>query len=140
MDILTLLQRAEAQKASDLHLIVTSPPMMRIDGSLQPMDSLPKLNAEDVSQVFSQITTPQQREIFYRDLELDFAYSMPQGGHLRCNACQQQGSISLAFRLLPPTIPKIDELGLPQLCKDLITRPRGLIIITGPTGRVKAPP
>jgi twitching motility protein PilT len=119
-------------------LIVTSPPMLRIDGALHPMDGMPKLMAEDVSQVFLEVTTPEQREIFHRDMELDFAYSMPSGGHLRCNACQQQGSISLAFRLLPPTIPTIDQLGLPQLCKDLILRPRGLIIVTGPTGSGKS--
>ena len=138
MEILDLLHRAEAQKASDLHLIVSCPPMLRIDGALQPIDGISKLTSGDISQVFSQITTPQQREIFNRDLELDFAYSMPEGGHLRCNACQQQGSISLAFRLLAPTIPTIDELGLPQICKELITKPRGLIIVTGPTGSGKS--
>ena len=138
MEILDLLRQAEAKKASDLHLIVSCPPMLRIDGSLQPMDGISKLTPGDISQVFSQVTTPQQREIFSRDLELDFAYSMPKGGHLRCNACQQQGSISLAFRLLPPTIPNIDELGLPQICKELITKPRGLIVVTGPTGSGKS--
>jgi twitching motility protein PilT len=138
MEILDLLRRAETQKASDLHLIVSCPPMLRINGALQPMDGIHKLTTEDISQVFSQVTTPQQREIFNHDLELDFAYSMPGGGHLRCNVCQQQGAISLAFRLLPPTIPTIDELGLPQICKDLITKPRGLIVVTGPTGSGKS--
>jgi twitching motility protein PilT len=137
MEILELLSYAESQRASDLHLIVSSPPLLRIDGDLQPMDNAPKLTAESISQFFLQLTTPQQREIFSHDLELDFAYSMPKGGYLRCNACQQQGAISLALRLLPPTIPTIDELGLPQICKDLITRPRGLIIVTGPTGSGK---
>ncbi|MCX6008457.1 MAG: ATPase, T2SS/T4P/T4SS family [Chloroflexi bacterium] len=137
MEILNLLRQAEAKKASDLHLIVSCSPLLRIDGALQPMDGISKLTSGDISQVFSQITTPQQREIFSRDLELDFAYSMPGGGHLRCNACQQQGSISLAFRLLPPTIPTLDELGLPQICRDLITKPRGLIVVTGPTGSGK---
>jgi len=137
MKILDLLRHAEAQKASDLHLIVSCAPILRINGALQPMDETPKLTAEDINEIFSQITTPQQREIFSHDLELDFAYCMPGGGHLRCNACQQQEAISLAFRLLPPAIPTIDELGLPQVCKEMITGPRGLVIVTGPTGSGK---
>lgn len=137
MDVQNLLRQAESKKASDLHLIVSCQPLLRIDGALQPLDGVAKLTAEDISQAFLQITTPQQREIFSRDLELDFAYRLPGGGHLRCNACQQQGAISLALRLLPSTIPTIDELGLPQICKDLVTKPRGLIIVTGPTGSGK---
>ena len=138
MEIQDLLRRAESMKASDLHLLASCPPLLRIDGALHPLDDAPALTAEDISQAFLQITTPQQREVFSRDLELDFAYLMPGDGHLRCNACQQQGSISLAFRLLSPTIPTVEELGLPQLCKDLILRPRGLIVVTGPTGSGKS--
>ena len=137
MEIQDLLRRAREQRASDLHLVVSCPPLLRIDGALQPMDDSPELAAEDISQIFSQVTTPQHRDTFWTDMELDFAYSLPGVGNLRCNACQQRGAISLAFRLLSPTIPTIDELGLPQLCKDLITRPRGLILVTGPTGSGK---
>jgi len=138
MEIQDLLQQAKSRKASDLHLVTSCKPLLRIDGALGPMDDAPDLTAEDISQLFLQVTTPEQRELFNRELELDFAYSMPGGGHLRCNACLQQGSISLAFRLLPPTIPTIDEMGLPGICKELITRPRGLIIVTGPTGSGKS--
>lgn len=137
MDIMDLLRDAESKRASDLHLIVSSPPLLRIDGDLQPLAKDPKLTADDTSELFTQITTPHQRKIFSQALELDFGFSMPGGSRLRCNACQQQGAISLAIRLLPPSIPNIDELGLPQICKDLITRPRGLIIVTGPTGSGK---
>jgi twitching motility protein PilT len=139
MEILDLLRLAESRSASDLHLIVSNPPLLRIDGSLRPLEEAAKLSAEDMASIFSQVTTPRQREIFERDMELDFAYSLPEGGtRLRCNACLQQGSISLAFRLLPPKIPTIDELGLPPLCKDLIARPRGLFVVTGPTGSGKS--
>lgn len=137
MEIQDLICQAQNRKASDLHLIVSCQPLLRIDGDLQTLDGVPKLTADDISQVLFQVTTPEQRESFSRQMELDFGYSIPGGGHLRCNACQQQGSISLAFRLLPPTVPTVDELGLPQMCKDLITKPRGLIIITGPTGSGK---
>jgi len=105
MEIQDLLQQADSRRASDLHLITSCKPLLRIDGALQPMDDAPDLTAEDISQLFLQVTTPEQRELFNRELELDFAYSMPGGGHLRCNACLQQGSISLAFRLLPPYQP-----------------------------------
>jgi len=137
MEILDLLRQAEARLASDLHLIASSPPLLRIDGELEPLDNIPKLTIDDISDLFTQITTPHQRKTYSQELELDFAFSMPGGSRLRCNACQQQGAISLAIRLLPPKIPTIDELGLPQICKDLIARARGLIIVTGPTGSGK---
>ena len=138
MEIQDLLRQAETKGASDLHLVVSCPPLFRIDGALQPIGDVLQLSADDISQALSQVTTPQQRETFSRDMELDFAYSMAGIGRLRCNACQQQGVTSLAFRLLPPTIPTIDELGLPQLCKDIIARPRGLFVVTGPTGSGKS--
>ena len=72
------------------------------------------------------------------ELEVDFAYELPGGGRGRCNACWQQGSISLAIRLLAEHIPDADELGLPDIVKELITRPRGLILVTGPTGSGKS--
>jgi len=137
MEIQNMIRQARAMRASDLHLITACAPLVRVDGSLKPMDNSPKLSAEDISQAFFQVTTPEQRENFSRFLELDFSYSMPSGDQLRCNACQQQKAISLAFRLLPPVIPTIDELELPQICKEMILRPRGLIVITGPTGSGK---
>jgi len=84
------------------------------------------------------LTTPEEREEFYRTLELDFAYNIPGVGRVRCNAAQQRGSISMAIRLLPPKIPTIEELELPGICKDLATRPRGLVVVSGPTGSGKS--
>lgn len=139
MDIIDLLRQAEDKRASDLHMIVSSPPLLRIDGDLHPLEDAAKLTGEDILECFTQVTTNEQREIFYNNMELDFAYNMPSNGsRLRCNACSQQGCISLAFRLLPPIIPTIDQLNLPKTCKDLVTRPRGLIVVTGPTGSGKS--
>jgi len=137
VDIQELLKQAQSKGASDVHLIVSAPPLLRIDGALKPLENVPNLSGDEISQAFFQVTTPQQRELFSRQLELDFAYALPGGGNLRCNACRQRGAISLAFRLLSPRIPTIDELGLPRVCKDLIGRPRGLIMVTGPTGSGK---
>ena len=137
MDVLSLLREGKSQKASDLHLVVASPAMFRINGSLEPTNGAVLLTAEEVNEAFLQITTPEEREHFHRHLELDFGYTLPGVGRLRCNAAQQQGSISLAIRLLPPKIPTIDELELPEICRHLVMKPRGLVIVTGPTGSGK---
>jgi len=120
-----------------LHLVAASPPLLRIDGSLRPVDSMSTLTGEEISEAFAQMTTPQQREDFSNNLELDFSYNLPGVGHLRCNAARQRGAISLAVRLLPPKIPTVDELELPEMCKQLILKHRGLVVVTGPTGSGK---
>lgn len=138
MDVFALLREAKLKRASDLHLVVGSPAIFRIDGSLEGADGDASLTPEDINEAFLQITTPEEREQFHRQLELDFGYTLPDVGRLRCNAAQQRGAISLAVRLLPPKIPTIDELELPQVCKELAVKPRGLVIITGPTGSGKS--
>jgi len=138
MDIFSLLRTANSRRASDLHLVADSPAAFRIDGSLEPANGVAPLSAEDINEAFLQITTPEEREEFHRHLELDFGYTLPDVGRLRCNAAQQRGAISLAVRLLPPKIPTIDELELPQICKELALKPRGLVVVTGPTGSGKS--
>ena len=138
MDVFTLLRTAHSQRATDVHIAVGSPATFRIDGSLQPANGLAALTAEDVNEAFLQLTSPEEREQFHRHLELDFGYSLSGIGRLRCNAAQQRGSISLAVRLLAPKIPTIDELELPQIIKQLAVKPRGLVVITGPTGSGKS--
>ncbi len=136
-NIIDLLRLAKEKNASDLHLVVNSPPMLRINGSLGPLEEVAPLHPEEISEAFVQLTTPEQRERFQHTLELDFSYSLPGVGRLRCNVAQQRGAISFALRLLPPVIPTIDELGLPHVCKELALRPRGLVIASGPTGSGK---
>jgi len=138
MDILALLRTAKDKAASDVHLVASSPPLLRIDGSLQAINGAAPLTGEEINQAFNELTTPEQQADFGKNLELDFGYSMPDVGHLRGNAAQQRGTISLAIRLLPAKIPTIDQLGLPELCKQLALKPRGLIIVTGPTGSGKS--
>jgi len=137
MDIFSILHVAKSRDASDVHLVASSPPLLRVTGSLEPVNGVEPLTPTEISQALLQITTPEEREDFTRHLELDFGYTLPDGTRLRCNAAQQRGAISLALRLLPPKIPTIDELGLPQICKELALRPRGLVIVTGPTGSGK---
>jgi len=137
MDIFSLLHKAKELAASDLHLVVASPPLLRINGSLEALDGIAPLAPDEISQAFLQMTMPEEREEFHRHLELDFGYTLLGVGRLRCNAAQQRGAISLAIRLLPPEIPTIDELELPHICKELALKPRGLIMVTGPTGSGK---
>jgi len=138
MDIFSLLNLAKAKAASDLHLVASSPPMLRIDGYLEPVADMALLTPDDINQALIQLTTPEEREDFHRRLELDFGYTLADVGRLRCNAARQRGAISLAIRLLPPVIPTIDELGLPPVCEELVLRPRGLVVVSGPTGSGKS--
>lgn len=133
-----LLKLMAEKKASDLHLRVPGPPVFRIDGVLVPQEDLPLTSPADLKEAFEQITTTGQRKTFYEDLELDFAYSLPGIARFRVNAMLQRGTLSIAFRRVPFELPNIDKLGLPSLCKDLILKPRGLILVTGPTGSGKS--
>ena len=137
MDVFSLLRTGSSRRASDLHMVVGSPATFRIDGALVPLDGSAPLTPEDINEAFLQLTTPEERENYHRHLELDFGYTLPGVGRLRCNAAQQRGSISLAVRLLPPKIPTIDELELPEIFKELALKPRGLLVVTGPTGSGK---
>jgi twitching motility protein PilT len=138
MDIFKLLYTAKAKAASDLHMVTSSPPLLRVNGRLESVNGATPLTAEDISQAFFQVTTPEEREEFQRTLELDFGYTLDGVGRLRCNAAQQRGSISLAIRLLPPEIPTVEDMELPLVYKELALKPRGLIVVTGPTGSGKS--
>ena len=133
-----LLKRVIDKGASDLHLMVQSPPLLRINGLLIPQEDILPLNPDDVDALLSQTVTKDQRNIFINEHELDSAYSVAGLGRFRINALKQRGSTSLAFRLVPYDIPTIDELGLPQVCKQLVLKPRGLILVTGPSGSGKS--
>ncbi|MGA8848392.1 MAG: PilT/PilU family type 4a pilus ATPase [Dehalococcoidia bacterium] len=138
MDVFSLLRTGNSRRASDLHLVAGSPATFRIDGSIQPANGAVPLAPEDINEAFLQLTTPDEREHYHLELELDFGYTLPDVGRLRCNVAQQRGSICLAVRLLPPKIPTIDELQLPSICKQLALKPRGLVVVTGPTGSGKS--
>jgi twitching motility protein PilT len=124
--------------ASDLHLRVPSPPVLRIDGLLTTLTDLPPITDKDVDTLMELIVTPEQKDTFLRDMELDFAYSVPGLARFRGNALRQRGTISLSFRFVPHDVPSIEERELPQICKNLILKPNGLILITGPSGSGKS--
>jgi len=138
MEIIELLKLMVEKRASDLHVRVPSRPVLRVDGELIPLANLPQATMEDIETAFDYITTPEQRNRFHLEKELDFAYSVPGLARFRVSVMRQRGTISLAFRLVPFKVFTIDELALPQICKDLILKPRGLILVTGPTGSGKS--
>jgi twitching motility protein PilT len=138
IDINDLLRRVTSNNASDLHLRVPSPPVLRIDGELKVQEDLPALSDKDTEAVLEQIATPEQQNVFSRDMELDFAYGIPGLARFRVNVMRQRGTLSLCFRLVPDEIASIETLGLPLICKELILKPRGMILVTGPTGSGKS--
>lgn len=138
IDIVALLCSAKTAGASDVHIVASSPPMFRINGSLQAVPDAPVLTPEDIDRAFSQIASNEQRDEFYRNLELDFSYAIPEVGRFRCNIAKQRGSISMVIRLIPLKIPSLDALQLPEVCRELVTKPRGLVVVSGPTGSGKS--
>jgi twitching motility protein PilT len=138
MDIQELIVLARQKKASDLHLVAGVPPMLRIDGELRPAEGYSELTHHIIEQLFREVANTRLEDKLNDELEVDFAYELPSGGRGRCNACWQQGSISLAIRLLSERIPSVEELGLPDIVKEVVTKPRGLILVTGPTGSGKS--
>jgi twitching motility protein PilT len=138
IDIQELLKDMVDIKASDLHIKAPSNPVFRIDGALTHNEKYDPVSPDDVEKVLGDIASEAQRETFYRDKELDFAYGVPGLARFRVNVQRQRGTLSMVFRLIPFRIPSIDELGLPQILKELMMKPRGLVVITGPTGSGKS--
>lgn len=138
MEVNELLKLMVDRKASDMHLRVPSPAVLRIDGVLAPQEDLPPLDSKDIEMAFERIANPTQRSIFLKEKELDFAYSVPGLARFRVNVLRQRGTISIAFRMVPFDILSIDDLDLPPLLKELMLKPQGLILITGPAGSGKS--
>lgn len=138
MNINELLQRMVDKDASDLHLKIPMPPVLRIDGVLIVQEDLPRLIVKDIDSVFEQVTNQERRTAFLKKHEQDFSYSVSGLGRFRVNVMQQRGTKSLAFRFVPYEIPTIDQLGLPQVLKELALKSRGLILVTGSTGSGKS--
>jgi twitching motility protein PilT len=122
--------------ASDLHITAGVPPMIRIDGKLVPVKH-PPLNPSDTKELCYSVLTDMQKHRFEENWELDFSFGMENLGRFRGNIFTQRGAVAGAFRLLPFKLKSYQELGLPPMLADLARKPRGLIVITGPTGSGK---
>ncbi len=133
-DLRQLVVTGIQEGASDIHLVAYYPPTLRILGRMKAVEGAPPMTSGDVQAIFQSVTTQEQRLAFQRELELDFQYILPRLARLRVNACLQQGSISMSFRIIPVEVPTIEELGLPEVCKKLAMEHHGLVLVTGPTG------
>jgi twitching motility protein PilT len=133
-----LLERVIAEDASDLHLTVGSPPTLRVRGSLQRLDDYPILQPAELRKLIYSILTQRQREKLEADLELDLAYSLPNRARFRINVYFQKDAIGAAVRLIPFNIRTITDLGVPPKVADFAHLPRGLVLVTGPTGSGKS--
>ncbi len=132
-----LLQEATMKKASDLHITVGVPPILRVHGGLKYLDYervLPDTAVEIISPLFNDAL----KEKYERDGEVDFSYSLPHMGRYRINVFQQRGSMAAAIRMVDSVIPQPDKLGIPHSVVDLYNKKRGLILVTGPTGSGKS--
>lgn len=133
-DLLTELVKNDA---SDLHLRVGEPPVMRIHGDLVRTD-YPKLEQSDTEDIAGQLLNAERRHRYDEFMEADLSYAIPNVSRFRVNFFRQRGNIGAVMRAIPIKIKTIDDLGLPQVTKDLAMRPRGLVLVTGPTGSGKS--
>lgn len=137
MDLIHLFEQTIENKASDLHITVGVPPMMRINGNLVNFGDQ-NLVPEDIMEMIKQFLSDEQFQELGRLGELDMSFSKPGLGRFRVNIYKQRGSYSIALRVLALNIPSIEDLKLPNLVKDLALKPRGLVLVTGPTGSGKS--
>ena len=133
-----LLQEVINQHASDLHLQVGLPPMLRIDGALTPVANTPSLDVETTERLIFSILDNEQKQILLKDKEFDFSFAFGDLGRFRVNAFHERGNIAAAMRLIPNDIPTLAELGLPAVIESFADYPRGLVLVTGPTGSGKS--
>ncbi len=133
MEIRELLMLCIDKSASDLHVTENEPPILRIDGKLHRTD-FAILNRTDLKKMLYAVLTSPQKEMFERDLELDFSLALPGMDRFRVNIHMQKGSVEGAFRRVPLIIPSIHDLGLPPVVLELARRSNGLVLVTGPTG------
>lgn len=133
-----LLEEVIKKKASDLHLQVGLPPMLRVDGTLVPVSGSEVLNEEAVEVLVFAILDEDQKQILLKDKEFDFSFAFGDLGRFRVNAFHERGNLAAALRLIPTEILSIEQLGLPQIVSKFSDYPRGLVLVTGPTGSGKS--
>ena len=132
-----LLNTLVAANGSDLHLTTNTPPQIRVHGKLQVLD-LPPLGAADTKALAYSVLTDAQKKRFEESLELDFSFGIRGLARFRCNVFNQRGAVAAVYRVIPEQIKPFSELGLPAVIATLADRPRGLVLVTGPTGSGKS--
>jgi twitching motility protein PilT len=137
LDFAEVLLQVMERNASDLHLTAGSPPMIRQHGKLHALD-YPRLTPQTTREIVYSILTNDQRQKLETDWQIDLAYSIPGKARFRVNAYFQRASLSAALRLIPQDMPRLGELGLPPVLEEFTKKPRGFVLVTGPTGSGKS--
>ena len=138
LSIDVLLERVVEMRASDLHLTTGSHPAVRVHGHIELLTDFPELDSEITRQLIYRITTTEQQKQLELNRQLDFAHGVRGLARFRVNAFYQRESMAAAFRLIPTEIKSVEELGLPSSLHELVSKPRGLVLVTGPTGSGKS--
>jgi twitching motility protein PilT len=137
-DFAEVLSTVVQKRASDLHLTAGFPPAIREHGKVTPLEGFEPLTAQQTREVVYGILNEDQRKRFENDQQLDFAYAIPNLARFRVNCYMQRGSVSAAFRLVPMGTPSLEELGVPPVLREFTRKPRGFVLVTGPTGSGKS--
>lgn len=132
------LEEVIRRDASDLHVQVGLPPMLRIDGALAPIKEVAPLTAEAIDQIIFGLLDEDQKKIYVKDKEIDFSFAYGDLGRFRVNSFHEKGNPAAAFRLIPNQIRTVEDLGLPPVLNKMTEYPRGLVLVTGPTGSGKS--
>lgn len=138
MTIQQLLELTVSRNASDLHLVVGFPPLIRVHGDLIHVPGTEKISPQEIELMLRSLVNQFQMEIFNKNLELDFSFQFGDKGRFRTNAYRQKGNIAIALRLIPNQIPLLESLGLPQVAQKITDLKQGFILVTGPTGQGKS--
>jgi twitching motility protein PilT len=137
-DFADVLIEVLERRASDLHITAGAPPTVRVRGRLVPLEEFPMLTPSDTREIVYSILSNDQRQRLETDWQVDLAYAIPGRARFRVNAYFQRSAIGAAFRLIPAQILAIEELGLPPIVHELTRKPRGFVLVTGPTGSGKS--
>src|SRR6266480_5087167 len=138
LDFAAVLTKMVEVRASDVHLTPGFPPAVRVRGRIVPMDDYPPLSPQETREIVYSILNDSQRKRFENQQQLDFAYAIPGVARFRVNCFFQRGAISAAFRLIPSEILSLQSLGLPLVLEEFTRKPRGFVLLTGPTGSGKS--
>jgi twitching motility protein PilT len=138
VDFAAVLTKMVEERASDVHLSPGFPPAIRVRGRIAPLDDYPPLSPQESREIVYAILNDSQRKRFENDQQIDIAYSIPGVARFRVNCFFQRGAISAAFRLIPEEIASLESLGLPAALEEFTRKPRGFVLVTGPTGSGKS--
>ena len=138
LSLTDLLKTMLDMGGSDLHISTTSAPRIRVDGHLKPLEGMPALTAPETKQIAYSVLTDAQKHRFEEDWELDTSFGLKGLARFRASLFLQRGAVAAVYRVIPWGIKGFDELGLPPIVKELCDKPRGLILVTGPTGSGKS--